>query len=127
MIKSKLILVLGTQSSTFCEELRLIGAVVGGRRSCGSCGWLPTPVAGLFLLIVLLTEISLISSRMGLVLRSSCRWRRSPGGTAEVHARQADRVARVDVEAEFLGHLTPASVPGRLPVGLQDAAGNRPA
>jgi hypothetical protein len=30
---------------------------------------------------------------------------------------------RVDVEAEFLGHLTPASVPGRLPVGLQDAAG----
>ena len=50
-----------------------------------------------------------------------------PGGTAEVHARQAGRVARVDVEAEFLGHLTPASVPGRLPVGLQDAAGNRPA
>lgn len=86
MIKSKLILVLGTQSSIFCEELRLIGAVVGGRRSCGSCGWLQTPVAGLFLLIVLLTEISLISSRMGLVLRSSCRWRRSPGGTAEVHA-----------------------------------------
>ena len=57
----------------------------------------------------------LISSRMGLVLRSSCRWRRSPGGTAEVHARQADRVARVDVEAEFLGHLTPASVPGVSP------------
>jgi hypothetical protein len=52
--------VLGTQSSIFCEELRLIGAVVGGRRSCGSCGWLQTPVAGLFLLIVLLTEISLI-------------------------------------------------------------------
>jgi hypothetical protein len=49
------------------------------------------------------------------------------GPSAEVHARQAGRVARVDVEAEFLGHLTPASVPGRLPVGLQDAAGNRPA
>ena len=46
---------------------------------------------------------------------------------AEVHARQPGRVARADVEAAFFGHLTPARVPGRLPVGLHDAAGNRPA
>jgi hypothetical protein len=48
-------------------------------------------------------------------------------GAAEVHVRQPGPVARADVEATFFGHLTPAGVPGRLPVGFHHAAGNRPA
>jgi hypothetical protein len=47
-------------------------------------------------------------------------------GAAEVHARQPGRVTRADVKAAFFGNLTPASVPGRLAVGLDDAARNRP-
>ena len=71
---------------------------------------------------------SVIASEAGPVHRAAVKQephaaRPARAGLAEVHAGQA---AGLDLKPAFLAHLPLAGLPWRLPVGLHDAAGNRP-